>query len=229
MSALSPARRLLKRFHPEGIPWPGTVFYNAVSGTEIFTRTYELLARDIVDQCPEGSVLDIGTGPARLLLKLHELAPGLRLTGLDASAAMVERARANVERAGLAGVIELREGNASQLPFEDGCFDSVVSTGAVHHFKDPTAALNEIHRVLVPGGLALLYDLVSDTPASILKETAREFGRLRMLLLWLHAFEEPFYSVEGMELLARPSLFGEGRTRFLSMMCCLILEKKDGP
>jgi ubiquinone/menaquinone biosynthesis C-methylase UbiE len=226
MATLSPARRLLKLVHPEGIPMVGTFVYNAFSGTSVFQRTYEVLARDIADRCPEGSLLDIGTGPGWLLVKLHERAPDLRLTGLDASGAMVARARQNIDRAGLSDRIDVDEGNASRLKYPDGSFDSVVSTASIHHWKDPTAALNEIHRVLEPGGLALLYDLVSDTPGPILKDVAREFGRLRMLLLWLHAFEEPFYSRHGLEELPRPTPFEEGQTRFVSVMCCLTLQKK---
>lgn len=223
---LSPARRLLKIFHPEGIPWPGTAFYNAISGTTIFQRNYELAARDIVSYCSEGSILDIGTGPGWLLVKLHQEFPRLLVTGLDASPSMVARARKNIANAGLSDVIEVKEGNASHIPFSDGSFDTVVSTGSLHHWKNPTAGLNDVYRVLKHGGYALMYDLVSDTPASVLKETAREFGTLKMVLLWIHAFEEPFYSRKDFELLARPTLFKEGRTRFVGAMCCLILKKE---
>ncbi len=222
---LSPARRLLKIIHREGIPSPGTVFYNAISKTSLFQRNYELIAKDILSYCSEGRILDIGTGPGWLLVKLHHESPRLRLTGLDVSPSMVVRARKNMAEAGLSEVIEVREGNASHVPFSDNSFDTVVSTGSIHHWKNPTACLNEVYRVLKPGGFALMYDLVSDTPASVLKETAREFGRLKMLLLWLHSFEEPFYSSKDFELLARPTLFKEGRARFVGLMCCLILKK----
>ena len=71
-----------------------------------------------------------------------------------------------------------------------------------------------------------MYDLVSDTPASILKEMAREFGRLKTSLFWLHSFEEPFYSRQDYESLAGSTLFKEGRTRFVGLLCCLILKKE---
>jgi hypothetical protein len=70
-----------------------------------------------------------------------------------------------------------------------------------------------------------MYDLVSDTPGSILKDAAREFGQLKMILLWLHAFEEPFYSTSDFEALAQPTPFAQGRTRFVGVLCCLILRK----
>ena len=222
---LSPARRLLKIIHREGIPSPGTVFYNAISKTNLFQRHYELIARDILSYCAGGSILDIGTGPGWLLVKLHQESPGLRLTGLDASASMVARARKNIAKAGLSGVIEIEEGNVSRMPFSDNSFDMVVSTGSIHHWKDPTAGLNEVYRVLKLGGYALMYDVASDTPSSVLKKTAYEFGRLRVLLFWLHSYEEPFYRCKDFELLARPTLFKEGRARFVGLMYCLILKK----
>ena len=79
--------------------------------------------------------------------------------------------------------------------------------------------------VLKLGAYALMYDLVSDTPAPVLDEMVREFGKLRTIMFWLHGFEEPFYSRRNYELLAQPTLFKEGQTRFLGVLCCLILKK----
>ena len=225
MVRLSPARRLLKVFHPEAIPWPGTVFYNAISSTNIFQRNYELVAEHISDYGSEGSVLDIGTGPGWLLVKLRQKSPFLRLTGLDTSPSMVAKARKNIVDAGFSSEIKVEEGDVSHIPFDADTFDTVVSTGSIHHWKDPVAGLNDIYRVLKPGACALIYDIVSDTPKSVLKETAREFGRLRMVLLWLHAFEEPFYSYEDLGLLAQSSLLKEEQTMFVGVLCCLILKK----
>ena len=191
---LSSVRRVLKIFHPEGIPWPGTAIYNAVSNTGIFQRYYELVARDILSYGLGDNILDIGTGPGWLLVKLHQEHPGLKITGLDASYSMVVKARRNMLKAGLSDIIKIKKGNASNMSFPDHSFDTVVSTGSIHHWKDPTAVLNEIYRVLKHGGYALMYDLVSDTPKSVINVAAHEFGRLKIMLLWLHAFEEPFYS-----------------------------------
>ena len=95
MGRLSPARRLLKIFHPEGIPWIGTAFYNLISGTSVFQHHYGLVTKDVLSYCSEGSVLDIGTGPGWLLVKLHQKRPGLKLVGIDASPSMVTKARNN--------------------------------------------------------------------------------------------------------------------------------------
>lgn len=226
MAKLSPVRRWLKFLHPEGIPWPGTFFYNAISSTHLFQRHYEWVAKDIVRYCEKGSLLDIGTGTGWLLLKLHQISPKMRLVGLDVSSSMVAQGRKNMARAGLADLIDIREGNASDIPFPDECFDIVVSTGSIHHWKEPEAGLNEVYRVLKDRGYALMYDVVSDTPEMILEEIRREFGRLRTMIFWLHGFEEPFYTRKDFEALARSTLFKEGRSRFVGLLCCLTLRKK---
>ena len=61
MTSLPLARRVLKIFHPEGIPGIATYIYNAVSKTRIFQRNYDLVARDILNHCASGKILDIGT------------------------------------------------------------------------------------------------------------------------------------------------------------------------
>jgi ubiquinone/menaquinone biosynthesis C-methylase UbiE len=219
-------RRLLKLVHPEGIPWPGTLFYNAISSTRLFQSHYELIAKDIVSYCEKGSLLDIGTGTGWLLLKLHQESPKLHLVGIDASPSMVTQARKNMMGAGLADRMDIKEGNASSIPFPNECFDIVVSTGSIHHWKEPEVGLNEVYRVLKDKGYALMYDLVSDTPEAVLKEIRNKFGRLRTMLFWLHGFEEPFYNLENFGALPLSTLFKEGRCRFVGLMCCLTLKKE---
>lgn len=222
---LSPARRLLKIIHPEGIPWPGTTFYNAISRSAIFRKNYELIAEDILSYCPEGTLLDIGTGPGRLLIELRRKSPLLRLTGVDSSGSMVVKARKNIVRAGLSHAIDVEVGNASFLPFHGESFHGVVSTGSFHHWKEPGKGLNEAYRVLRQKGIVLIYDLVSDTPPYVLDEVARDFGKLRALLLKVHALEEPFYTRKDLELLAQETLFKRGHTKFVGVQCCLVLRK----
>ncbi len=64
-----------------------------MAATTIFQQHYELLAGDIGTYCSAGRILDIGTGPAWLLIKLYQLNPQLHLFGVDASTAMVVQAR----------------------------------------------------------------------------------------------------------------------------------------
>ncbi len=225
---LPPIRRLLKILHPEAIPWPGAFFYNALSGSAIFQRHYEMVAGDILAYCKEGRILDAGTGPGWLLVKMQKRAPGLMPTGLDASQTMVSKARHHVLASGYGDRIHVVCGNVMDLPFHDHTFDVIVSTGSIHHWKEPERCLEEVYRVLRPGGHALMYDLVSDTPPAVLSQAKREFGKLRIFLLWLHAFEEPFYSTKNFERLALSSRFKNVETRFVGIMNCLVLRKEIG-
>lgn len=226
MNRLTPLRRFIKLFHPEGIPWPGSMVYNRISATGVFHEHYSLVAQHIRNYCSAGYLLDIGTGPGRLLVALHNTSPDMRLAGIDISRAMIAGARKNVKSSGLHGVIEIREGAAAMIPFPDNTFDIVVSTGTIHHWKDPIRGLNEVYRVLKGGRYALMYDVVNDTPSHILEQMEHKFGRLRTAFFWIHALEEPFHSVVSYERLAEDSLFGKGEIRFVGILCCLILKKE---
>jgi ubiquinone/menaquinone biosynthesis C-methylase UbiE len=218
-------RDFLRRFHPEGIPWPGSVLYNAISQAEIFSRHYALVADHVGLYCRAGSILDIGTGPGWLLVALRRSLPELEPLGVDISPAMVATARENMKRAGYDAVIDLRVAAAEALPFPDDTFDAVVSTGSLHHWKHPLAALNEVHRVLKAGGWALVYDLVRKLPPAVAETARREFGSLRTRMLWLHSFEEPFYSHQEMEALVPATSFQKAQTQFVGVLCCLVLQK----
>lgn len=209
----------------QGIPWPGSVLYNALSRSSIFQRHYELVADDILSSSSPGSLLDVGTGPGWLLVDLHRKRPDARLTGVDISPAMVRKARRNLAKAGCADAVSVREASADSLPFPDGSFDAVVSTGSLHHWRDPFKGINEVHRVLRAGGVGLISNVVKRMPDAAKKDALRQFGRIRMTLLALHSLEEPFYDADELASLARQSLFGAAETRFVGVLCCLVLRK----
>jgi ubiquinone/menaquinone biosynthesis C-methylase UbiE len=184
-----------------------------------------LVADHVEHYCRAGSILDIGTGPGWLLVALRRSLPELELVGVDISPAMVATAQENIKRAGYDAAIDLRVAAAEALPFPDESFDAVVSTGSLHHWNHPLAALNEVHRVLKTGGYALVYDLVRKLPPSVAEAARRKFGSLRTRMLWLHSFEEPFYSPQDMEALVPTTSFQRGQTQFVGVLCCLVLQK----
>jgi len=98
-------------------------------------------------------VLDLGCGTGRYTVPLA--ATGARVTGLDLAASMLDRAAAKLAAAGLTA--DLRRGDMTELPFETGSFDVVVSTLTLMHVPpaDRQRVFCEIARVLVPGGLVL--------------------------------------------------------------------------
>ena len=112
-------RQFMKRFHPEGIPWPGSLLYNAVSSTAIFRQHYELVAHDLAHYGTAACILDIGTGPGYLLLAMQKLLPEANLVGVDISSAMVAQARRNLAKCGHDSQTEVRVADAHALPFAD--------------------------------------------------------------------------------------------------------------
>ncbi|MEW7989216.1 MAG: class I SAM-dependent methyltransferase [Candidatus Thiodiazotropha sp.] len=218
-------RGIIKRFHPEAIPWPASLLYNAISGTGIFLHHYQLVAQDLSRYGPADRLLDIGTGPGRLLFELRRVFPDTALYGVDISPAMVEQANKNLETSGCEN-IELDVADAKALPYADGSFDLVISTGSLHHWKDPIDSLSELYRITKPGGYALMYDLVRTMPQRIRDEVRARYGGFRLALLWLHSFEEPFYSPEEMEALGRSTDYKVEGTGFVGALCCLILRKR---
>ncbi|HEY8453060.1 MAG: class I SAM-dependent methyltransferase [Micromonosporaceae bacterium] len=128
-----------------------------VMARRLVRPVYRRLAADVAAAAPHGAaVLDVGTGPAVLLVELARLRPDLRLTGVDPSADMVAAAERNLRRC--APDASAVVGDATHLPFPDGAFDLIVTSFSLHHWDDVPAAGAELARVLRPGGRVLVYD-----------------------------------------------------------------------
>src|SRR6266704_615749 len=102
-----------------------------------------------------GDTLEVAIGTG---LNLELYPDNLRLTGIDFSPAMLERARDRARQLGRA--VDLQEGDAHALAFPDASFDTVVCTFSLCAIPDERRAIAEMGRVLRPGGLLLLADHV---------------------------------------------------------------------
>lgn len=102
-------------------------------------------------------VLDVATGTGRLplLLGRQEWFSGT-ICGLDLAPAMLERAQAKIEAAGLADRVIFYQGEAGSLPWPDASFELVTSLEALEFFPRPRRALAEMARTLRPGGQLLV-------------------------------------------------------------------------
>jgi len=104
-------------------------------------------------------VLDIATGTADLALVAARAAEAVTVVGLDPSRAMLDVGREKVERAGLAAHIELREGDAQALPFDDDSFDATMIAFGIRNVPDRLCAAREMRRVTRPGGRIAILEL----------------------------------------------------------------------
>jgi ubiquinone/menaquinone biosynthesis C-methylase UbiE len=130
---------------------------------------------------PGERVLDIGSGPgfpaADMAVAVGDLA---RVWGIDISESMVATSQS---RCANLSHVEFQVGNATQLPFPDGDFDVAVSTQVYEYLSDGdlTTALAELHRVLRPGGRALILDTDGD---SIVWHSTDRARMARILAAW---------------------------------------------
>lgn len=128
------------------------------------TQTAEI-ARDLASLLDSGRVLDVGTGPGRLLLELRKLNDHLELFGLDISASMVRRARKNLQ-----GIhVDLRQGSIQDTDYESGFFDAITCVGSFYLWDQPTECVDEIFRILKPGRSAYLFESYRDHDAQELR------------------------------------------------------------
>ncbi len=137
---------------------PSAGVYDALVAS-VLEGFYTRVSGEIAAAYPGGKVLEVGSGPGRLAVRLARGAPGMTLTGVDISDAMVERAARRAAGAGLSERVRFEIGDVGALPLPDEEFDGVVSTLSLHHWPGPVRGLAEIHRILKPGGEARIYDL----------------------------------------------------------------------
>ena len=136
--------------------------FNEVMGRGIAQRQYSELAESIVQiGVPEGGkILDVGTGTGFTALAIARLLRGkVQIVGLDLSVSMLTLAAENARRENLQDTLTWQEGDAKSMPFSDGEFDLVVSSGSLHHWDDPVKIFDEIARVLKASGKCIVQDL----------------------------------------------------------------------
>jgi SAM-dependent methyltransferase len=110
------------------------------------------IARLLLGLRPGDGVLDLACGPGNFSREFASVVgPDGLVVGFDASPVMLAK---GVSEARSAGVTNLSfvHGNATELPFRDSSFDAACCFAALHMFDNPFAALDEMRRVLTPGG-----------------------------------------------------------------------------
>lgn len=146
----------LRKPHADrGIEGVAAKWYAA--NTAEMMKDYIDLARRISSQLPEGSnVLEVAPGPGYFCVELAKLGH-YAVTGLDISHSMVRIATKNAAAAGVPA--RFLQGSASNLPFPRNSFDFLLCRAAFKNFAKPLEALQEMSRVLKPGGRGVIIDL----------------------------------------------------------------------
>jgi ubiquinone/menaquinone biosynthesis C-methylase UbiE len=131
---------------------------NTQKNMEAYRRSAELVASKVLEGA---TILEVAPGPGYLSIELAKLG-NYHITGLDISPTCVEIAQAKAREAGVD--VDFRQGNASHMLLAGDLFDFLVCSAAFKNFSEPVQALDEMFRVLKPGGTALIIDLRPDAP-----------------------------------------------------------------
>jgi ubiquinone/menaquinone biosynthesis C-methylase UbiE len=162
----------------KGLPLTGMLARWYARNTGKHIDDYRQAARGVAEQLKDGDdVLEVAPGPGYFAIQLARLGR-YHIVGLDISETFVEIATDNAKRAGVD--VEFRHGNASSMPFDSGSFDFVYCRAAFKNFSEPIRAIDEINRVLKPGGTAVIVDLRKDTTASEIDAAVAEMGLSRI-------------------------------------------------
>jgi SAM-dependent methyltransferase len=106
-----------------------------------------------------GHLLDVATGEGDFLFFLLDSFSSFdSATGLDINVEKLKIARQKI------GVqkIDLMQGNVRKLPFEDNYFDTITISNSLHHFESPAKAIQSMLRVLIPGGLLVINEMINE-------------------------------------------------------------------
>jgi len=131
----------------------------------------------------DGVILDVACGPGIVTAAMAGRAKSV--IAFDATPAMLDRARKRCAGAGLDNV-RFEQGDAAAMPFDAAAFDGIVTRLAVHHFLEPGRVLAEMYRVLRPGGILVIADVISSENADEAAlhnaiEVIRDPSHIRML------------------------------------------------
>lgn len=112
---------------------------------------YEEIVRRVMG-LPGDKILDLGCGNGNIIRMLQEKRKA-EYCGVDISEAMIREAEKRVGKGA-----EFKAADVVSVPYGDDTFDIIICNASFHHYTDPDAALEEIKRVLKPGGTLVLGD-----------------------------------------------------------------------
>jgi len=103
------------------------------------------------------TLLDVATGTGDFALQALQLNPE-KIIGVDISEGMLDVGKRKIRDRQLEHLVELRSGDSEDLPFAENTFDAVTVAFGVRNFENLEIGLHEIHRVLKPGGMAVILE-----------------------------------------------------------------------
>jgi ubiquinone/menaquinone biosynthesis C-methylase UbiE len=121
-------------------------------------------------------ILDVGAGTAQIPIELCRQSSAANIVAIDLAEEMLKVGRNNVRAAGLQSRLRLECIDAKHMPYSAGAFAAVISNSIVHHIPEPKHVLAEMVRVLQPGGILFVRDLLRPIDAVHLNHLVEEYA-----------------------------------------------------
>ncbi|HTF17139.1 MAG TPA: bifunctional demethylmenaquinone methyltransferase/2-methoxy-6-polyprenyl-1,4-benzoquinol methylase UbiE [Chryseolinea sp.] len=140
--------------------------FNSISGRYDFLnhflsmgidRGWRRKAIELLRPLKPRHILDVATGTGDFAVQAMALNPE-KIVGVDISEGMLDVGKKKVLAKGLDKVVSLQYGDSENLPFADGSFDAITVGFGVRNFEDLRRGLQEMYRVLKPGGKAVILE-----------------------------------------------------------------------
>jgi len=126
-------------------------------------RRWRRRAIELLQDSKPRLVLDVATGTADVALETARRLEPNKIIGIDISTDMLAIGRQKISKRGLSQVIELQEGDSENLPFQDNTFDAITVAFGVRNFEHLEKGLQEMRRVLKPGGKVIILEFSKPT------------------------------------------------------------------
>ena len=126
---------------------------NALAKAGYWKHDYKYIVKALKTAAPS-SLIDIGCGTGAFLQYLSENQPEIKLYGLDLSEGMVQEVNTRMGKK-----VTVYQGDSEHMPLEDGQFDFVTCNMSIHHYPHAWFAVNEMFRILRPGGMLCINDM----------------------------------------------------------------------
>jgi ubiquinone/menaquinone biosynthesis C-methylase UbiE len=206
----------IRPYRPQALGMEGPIarWYARIRGTAPQLAAVRAHAARLTADLPEGArILEVAPGPGYLAVELARR--GFDVTGVDLSATFVQLAADAARNAG----VEARflHADAADLPLPDASVDLVVCQAAFKNFGRPVAALDEMHRVLRPGGTAVIGDMNRDATATDIRREVDGMGLGRLSAAFtrvtLTGLRRRAYAADHFRVAAAASAFGTCEVR----------------
>ena len=133
--------------------------YEATASDKYLDQIDNRLVDYILSMGTAGTVLDLGTGPGQIPIKLAKRAPHIKVIGIDLSSAMLKIAEERARQEQVSSRVFFLKADAKLIPVETGSIDLLICNSTLHHFQNPILVFSEVNRVVKERGGVYFRDL----------------------------------------------------------------------